>query len=204
MAVQVQSPVTGSSPPPGSIVETPRLVTGDQLAGLGNIGRTELVKGVIVHMSPTGYLHGYTEGKFYGALQAFVSQHKLGEVLVGEVGIYTARRPDTVRGADVAYISNERKARVQSSSYLDVAPELAVEILSPDDRWGELMDKLTEYFSVGVQVVWVADPRTQSVYVYHAPNKVQHFSAEDTLPGGEALPGFGVLVAELFARQSAD
>jgi Uma2 family endonuclease len=155
-------------------------------------------------MSPTGYLHGYTEGKFYGALQAFVSQHKLGEVLVGEVGIYTARRPDTVRGADVAYISNERKARVQSSSYLDVAPELEVEILSPDDRWGELMDKLTEYFAVGVQVVWVADPKTQSVYVYHAPNKVQHFSAEDTLPGGEVLPGFGVLVAELFARQSAD
>lgn len=64
------------------------------------------------------------------------------------------------------------------------------------------MDKLSEYFAVGVQVVWVADPQTQSVYAYRSPNKVQHFSAEDALPGGEALPGFSVLVAELFARQS--
>ena len=201
MAVQVQSPVL--TPAPNSAVETPRLVTGDQLVGLGDIGRTELVKGVIIHMSPTGYLHGYTEGKFYGALQAFVSQHKLGKVLVGEVGIYTARRPDTVRGADVAYISNERMAQVQSSSYLDVAPELVVEILSPDDRWGDLIDKLSEYFAVGVQMVWVADPKTQSVYVYRSPDKVQHFSVEDALPGDEVLPGFSVPVAELFARQSA-
>ena len=204
MAVQAPSSVPISPPAPGPAVEAPRLEAGEQPAQLGDMGRTELVKGVIIHMSPTGYLHGYTEGKLYGALQAFVSQHKLGEVLVGKVGIYTARRPDTVRGADVAYISNERLARVQSSSYLDVAPELVVQVLSPDDRWGDLVDKLSECLAVGVQVVWVADPKTQSVYVYHSLNKVQHFSVEDALPGGEVLPGFGVPVAELFARQSAD
>ncbi len=204
MAVQVPSSVPISPPAPGPAVEAPRLVTGEQLAQIGDMGRTDLVKGVIIHRSPTEYSHGRIVGNFSAILQAFVSQHKLGEVLVGQVGIYTARRPDTVRGADVAYISNERLARVQSSSYLDVAPELVVQVLSPDDRWGELMDKLSEYFAVGVQVVWVADPKTQSVYVYHAPNKVQHFSAEDALPGGEVLPGFDVPVAELFARQSAD
>ena len=204
MAVQVPSSVPISPPAPGPAVEAPRLVTGEQLAQLGNMGRTDLVKGVIIHMSPTGYSHGRIEGNLGAILRAFVSQHKLGEVLVGEVGIYTARHPDTVRGADIAYISNERMAQVQSSSYLDVAPELVVEILSPDDRWGELMDKLSEYLAVGVQVVWVADPKTQSVYVYHSLNKVQHFSVEDALPGGEVLPGFGVPVAELFARQSAD
>jgi Uma2 family endonuclease len=201
MAVQVQSPKL--SPAPSSAVEMPRLVTGEQLAGLGDIGRTELVKGVIVRMSPTGYSHGRVESNAGAILSAFVRQHKLGEVFVGEVGIYTARHPDTVRGADVAYISNERMARVQSSSYLDIAPELVVEILSPDDRWGDLVDKLSEYFAVGVQVVWVADPKTQSVYVYRSPDKVQHFSVEDALPGGDVLPGFSVSVAELFARQSA-
>jgi Uma2 family endonuclease len=203
MAVQALSPVPVSSPAPSPAVEAPHLVTGDQLAQLGNIGRTELVKGVIIHMSPTGYLHGRIEGNLGAILRAFVSQHKLGEVLVGEVGIYTARGPDTVRGADVAYISNERLARVQSSSYLDVAPELVVEVLSPDDRWGDLVDKLSEYLAVGVQVVWVADPKTQSVYVYHSLNKVQHFSVEDALPGGDVLPDLSVPVAELFARQSA-
>ncbi len=202
MAVQVRLPAP--PPVPDAAIEAQHEVTGEELFKLGDMGRVELVKGVVVHMSPTGYSHGRVEINVGAILRAFVQQHKIGEVLVGEVGIYTARHPDTVRGADVAYISIERMARVQSPSYLDVAPELAVEILSPDDRWGELMDKLTEYFAVGVQVVWVADPKTQSVYVYHAPDKVQHFSAEDTLPGGEVLPGFGVLVAELFARQSAD
>ena len=202
MAVQVQLPA--SPPARGEAIEAQHGVTGEELFKLGDIGRSELVKGVVVHMSPTGYSHGRVEGNAGAILSAFVRQHKLGEVLVGEVGIYTARHPDTVRGAAVAYISNERLARVQSPSYLDAAPELVVEILSPDDRWGELMDKLSEYFAVGVQVVWVADPKTQSVYIYRAPNKVQHFSAEDTLPGGEVLPGFGVPVAELFARQSAD
>ena len=202
MVVQVRLPAP--PPAPGAATEAQHEVTGEDLFKLGDMGRVELVKGVVVHMSPTGYSHGRVESNVGAILSAFVRQHKVGEVLVGEVGIYTARHPDTVRGADAAYISNERMARVQSPSYLDVAPELTVEILSPDDRWGELMDKLTEYFAVGVQVVWVADPKTQSVYVYHAPNKVQHFSAEDTLPGGEVLPGFGVLVAELFARQSAD
>jgi Uma2 family endonuclease len=203
MAAQAPLSVPASPLAPGPAGEAPRLVTGEQLAQLGYMGRTELVKGVIIHKSPTGYLHGYTEGKFCGALQSFVSRHKLGEVLVGEVGIYTARRPDTVRGADIAYISNERMAQVQSPSYLDVAPELVVEVLSPDDRWGDLVDKLSEYFAVGVQVVWVADPKTQSVYVYHSLNKVQHFSVEDALPGGDVLPGLSVPVAELFARQSA-
>ena len=203
MAVQVPASLPLSPTAPGSAVEAPRLVTGEQLAQLGNIGRADLVKGVIIQMSPTGYAHGRIEGNLGALIRAFVSQHKLGEVLVGEVGIYTARRPDTVRGADIAYISNERMAQVQSSSYLDVAPELVVEILSPDDRWGDLVDKLSEYFAVGVQVVWVTDPKTQSVYVYHAPNKVQHFSSDDVLPGGEVLPGFSVPVAELFARQSA-
>jgi Uma2 family endonuclease len=200
MAMQVQLPA--SPPAPGEAIEAQHVVTGEELFKLGDIGRAELVKGAIVHMSPTGYSHGRVESNVGAILSVFVGQHKLGEVLVGEVGIYTARRPDTVRGADVAYISNERMAQVQSSSYLDVAPELVVEVLSPDDRWGDLVDKLSEYFAVGVQVVWVADPKTQSVYVYRAPSKVQHFSPDDVLSGGEVLPGFSVPVAELFARQS--
>jgi Uma2 family endonuclease len=127
-----------STPVQEPAVESSQLVTGEDLFKMGDIGRTELVKGVIVYMSPAGHLHGYIEGNFYAALLAFVHERKLGRGLVGEVGIYTARHPDTVRGAAVAFISNERMARVRSSSYLDVAPELVVEVLSPDDRWSEM------------------------------------------------------------------
>jgi Uma2 family endonuclease len=128
--------------------------TGEEMFELGDIGRAELVKGELVRMAPTGHLHGYIGFKFSKILGVFVDEHKLGRVLTGEVGIYTGRDPDTVRGADVAFISNERLAQVQSQSYLDVAPELIVEVMSPDDRWYDVDDKLMEYFDIGVQVVW--------------------------------------------------
>ena len=116
-----------------------RPITGEELAGLPDSGPCELVLGRIVPMSPTGGEHGRVEGNFCEAIRAFVRPRNLGKVLVGEIGIFTHRGPDTVRGADVAFISNERYARLKSNrGFLDVAPELVVEVLSPDDRPGEL------------------------------------------------------------------
>lgn len=94
--------------------------------------------------------------------------------------------------------SFERLAQVQSPGYLDVAPELIVEVLSPDDRWSAVNDKLTEYFDVGVQVVWVADPQWQRVHVYRSLTEIEILTVGDTLTGGDLLPGFSVPVAELF------
>lgn len=183
------------------ITELTQPITGEMLFKLGNIGRAELVRGEIIYMSPTGHLHGFLESNFDRILGAFVYQQKLGRVLVGEVGIYTQRNPDTVRAADVAFISRQRWSQVQSQSYLDVAPELVVEILSPDDAWSELMEKLEEYFSIGVQMVWVADPRRQQVYMYHSLTDVERFVLDDVLSGSKVLPGFSVPVAELFAAE---
>jgi Uma2 family endonuclease len=165
---------------------------------LGDIGRAELVKGELVRMAPTGHLHGYVESRFSKVLSIFVDERKLGRVLTGEVGIYTGRDPDTVRGADVAFISNERMAQVQSHSYLDIAPELIVEVMSPDDRWYDIDNKLTEYFDIGVQVVWVADPQRRQVRVYRSLTEIEILGVGDTLAGGEVLPGFDVAVGELF------
>lgn len=174
------------------------VLTGEELFELGDIGRTELVKGELVRMAPTGHLHGFVEVRFGKMLSIFVDERKLGRVLSGEVGIYTGRDPDTVRGADVAFISNERLAQAQAQGYLDVAPELIVEVMSPDDRWYDINDKLTEYFGIGVQIVWVADPQRKQVHVYRSLTEMEILGAGDTLSGGEILPGFGVVVAELF------
>jgi Uma2 family endonuclease len=183
------------------VTELPRPITGEMLFKLGDIGRTELVRGEIVYMSPTGHPHGFLESNFDRVLGTFVHQHKLGRVFVGEVGIYTQRNPDTVRAADVAFISRQRWSQVRSQSYLDVAPELVIEILSPDDAWGEVMEKLEEYFTSGVLAVWIADPKRQQVYIYHSLTEVQRLSAGDVLADDKVLPGFNVPVAELFAAE---
>jgi Uma2 family endonuclease len=175
------------------------LVTGEALAEMGDIGRCELVEGKIIMRSPTGWRHGRYERRFGNALGNFVDEHQLGEVLVGEVGIYTARNPDTIRGADVTFISNERLAQVKSASFLDVAPELVVEVMSPDDRWTEVKQKIREYFSIGVVLVWVADPTDKTVSVYRSLTEVRLFNENDSLNGEEVLPGFSVSIAALFA-----
>ena len=178
---------------------TEKLVTGEELLARGDIGPSELIEGRIVMMSPTGFEHGDYELNFGETLKAFVRRNKLGKVVVGEVGIYIRRNPDTVRAADVVFISNERHAqRKQKRGYLDVAPELVVEVLSPDDAWSEVTQKLREYFSVGVKLVWVADPASRTVYAYRTTTDVREFAERDALPGDDVLPGFSVPVKDLF------
>jgi Uma2 family endonuclease len=115
-----------------------RPITGEELLALGDIGPCELIDGRIVPMSPTGGEHGSLEAILGGELTMFVRQRRLGWVMVGEVGIYTRRQPDRVRGADVAFVSRQRLPKRPGKKFLEVAPELVVEILSPDDRWQDV------------------------------------------------------------------
>jgi len=174
------------------------LITGEELARMADMGRSELIEGRLIMLSPTRRVHGKVEGHFYSAITAFAVRQNLGEVMVGEVGIYTHRNPDTVRGADVLFMSHARLAQLGEAAFLEVAPELVVEVLSPDDRWSEVRQKIREYFAVGVLLVWVADPEERSVHTYRSPTDVSVFTAEDTLRGEEVLPGFSVPVARLF------
>ena len=178
--------------------QTETLVTGEELLAMGDVGPSELVEGRIIYMSPTGGKHAIYELNFAEPLKGFAKQHNLGKVMVGEVGIYIRRNPDTVRAADVAFISNERYARWNKTGYLDVAPDLVVEIMSPDDRWNDVIQKLREYFSIGLRLVWVAHPETRTVYAYRSMTDVREFGESDTLTGDDVLPGFSVLVASLF------
>lgn len=175
-------------------------VTLEQLERMGDIGPCDLIAGRIVPLSPTGDEHGSVELNVASALRAFVRARKLGYVRVGEVGVVTGRRPDTVRGADVLYISNERYARrKRRTGYLDVAPELIAEVLSPSDRPGELSLKLAEYFGAGVVVVWVLDPAAHTVRVHGTASQFVELREGDTLTAEDILPGFAVPVADLFA-----
>ena len=176
------------------------LITGEELERMPDLGPCELVEGRIVPMSPAGGEHGGIEMKVAAALNGFVEQRRLGRVLVGEVGIYTGRNPDTVRGADVLYISNERFARVtRRAGFLDVAPELVVEVLSPTDKAVEVTQKLKEYFAAGVVLVWLVNPKLRAVYVHRSLTDVREFKEGEEVPGDEVLPGFALPVAGVFA-----
>ena len=172
--------------------------SGEDLFCMGDIGRAELVGGKLHLMMLNGLEHGFLMNRIGNLLGAFVNRQGKGEVLTGEVGIYTRRSPDTVRGADVLYISKERFAKVQSESYLDVAPELIVEIISPNDRWADTMKKLEEYFNIGVKAVWIVDPRHRTVRVYRSPISVERFADGDTLACEDVLPGFQCSITALF------
>jgi Uma2 family endonuclease len=175
-----------------------QLITGEELSRMPDLGPSELVEGRIVPMPPASYIHGEIETDVSAALKAYARETGKGRVMGGEVGIYVRRDPDTVRAADVLFISHERYSRRESKSYLDVAPELVAEILSPDDLWSEVMEKLSEYFSAGVDAVWVLDPRRKEVFSYRSLTEVQRFGEGQILTDEEILPGFSFPVSELF------
>jgi len=173
------------------------LITAEELWRFGPNAPGELVRGEFIEMPPTGFPHAATEARIARLLGNFVDERRCGTVLTGEAGIITQRNPDSVRGADIAYISNERLAQSKSDGYLDVAPELVVEVVSPSDRWTEINEKVDEYLACGVDEVWIVDPRTRRVTCYRSGG-VRTYHATETLTAPDALPGLSLLVATLF------
>lgn len=175
-----------------------KLMTADELYALGNLLGVELINGKLHSMSPTGFEHGIWEADVAFHLKHFLRRHNLGKVMTGEVGIYIRRNPDTIRAADVLFISHERLQQVTSTAYLDVAPELVVEILSPRDSWVEMAEKLEDYFSIGVQQVWFINPRRQTVQVFNTLTESVLLKNTDTLANVPCLPEFSLPLSELF------
>ncbi|MBX3055205.1 MAG: Uma2 family endonuclease [Anaerolineae bacterium] len=174
------------------------LITGEELAAMGDLGRCELVEGRVVKLSPAKMLHGRYEFEMARFLGNFVEEHNLGVVMVGEVGVYTRRNPDTVRGADVLFISHERLAQVTPGGFMDVAPELIVEVMSPSDRWSEVRKNIKEYFEVGVTAVLIVEPEEQTLALHRSPTDIQEFTLNDTLTLTDILPGFNLPLHQLW------
>jgi Uma2 family endonuclease len=177
-----------------------RLITSDELLEMGDIGPCELIDGKIVTMSPAGGEHGSLEVELAGELRAFVKPRRLGWVVAGETGVYTRRKPDRVRGMDVAFLSRQRSPKRPGKKFLEVAPELIVEVVSPDDRWVEVRQKLEEFFAIGVERVWIVEPENRAVLVYASVTDMQRLGEGDVLRGEGLLDGFAMPVADLFAE----
>lgn len=183
----------------GGVLTETKLITGDELWAMGDIGPCELLDGRIMPMSPTGGRHGQLEARLGRYLADFVESNGLGSVVVGEAGIYIRRNPDRVRGVDVAFFSIERLPDGLPDGFIEAAPDLVVEIMSPHDSWQEVRQKVGEYFSIGTGQVWVVEPQNRAVVVFRSGTELQTLNEGETLAGEGALAGFALALSDLFA-----
>jgi len=180
---------------------TTRLVTADELLMMPDDGfHYELVKGELKRMSPTGDKHGRVTMELAYALYQYVKRNNLGRVYAAETGFKLESDPDTVRAPDVAFVSMKRiQAAGSIQGYRSGAPDLAAEVLSPGNTKREMAEKVEEYFAAGAHLVWIVNPKSKTVTVYRSLTDVATLTEEDTLDGGEVVPGFQIPVAEIFA-----
>src|SRR3990172_377600 len=108
---------------------------------------------------------------------------------IGKEGFKVASNPDTVRAPDVAFVSNARVPSPAPRGYAPLAPDLAVEVLSPDDRPGEILAKVGDWLSAGSQLVWVVDPVGRIARVFRADGTQSQLAETDALDGEDVLPG---------------
>jgi len=177
-----------------------KLTTADELLRMGDVGRCELVRGEIGHPIPVGVRRGRIANAVCSALAQHARERGLGAVCGSRTGIVIERDPDTVRAPDAMFISRERMPPGEEpDGFLPFPPDLAAEVISPDDRWSEIEENVAEYLRAGVPLVWVIDPKTKQVHVHRAGQDVQVLGPEDVLTGEDVLPGFSCLVADLLA-----
>ena len=180
--------------------DAPRLVTAEELEALGDAFVGELVDGVLVPLSPTAGSHGSIATRLTIVLGSFVLEHGLGEVFDSSTGFLLRRNPDLVRSPDVAFVQASRlPGGVPLRGYVPLAPDLAVEILSPSNTAAEMARKLADYFGHGTRIVWLVDPDAREVTVHAASAIPRQLGDADTLDGGDVLPGCSTPVAALFA-----
>jgi len=159
--------------------------------------RTELVKGRLIVKEPAGYPHGRVAARLLIAIGQHVIATKSGEILTAETGFTLRRGPDTVRAPDVAYVSNAQIAGRALRGFAELAPELVVEVLSPDDRQGEVREKVLDWLSTGSRLVWVLDPERRTGRVHRADGSESSLTAQGAFDGEDVLPGLRVRLDEV-------
>lgn len=173
---------------------TTRVLTDEDLMRLPKDGhKHELVDGEI-RVSPAGGRHGKVIMRLAVRLWAFVDAGGLGEVLSESTGF---RMPGgNVRSPDVSFVSRDRLPGGQvPAGFLDCVPDLVVEVLSPEDRPREVLDKVGEYLAGGARRVWVIDPEARRAAVYRSLTEVREIPEPGSLEGEDVLPGFSCPLA---------
>ncbi len=158
----------------------------------------ELVQGKVVEVSRPGERPGFVCASVIFALTLYCRQRRQGYVLANDPGVILERDPDTVRGPDVVYFEKSKSYAEMNPRWIEDAPTLAVEVLSPNDRLRKVLARAQEFLQSGIRMVWLVDPEACDVTVLRAEGKPQGFEKDQELTCEDVLPGFRCRVSELF------
>lgn len=182
-------------------VSLERTYTVDEFMRLPDDGYVyELVQGRLERMSPMGGEHGRIASRLNVLLASYVWEHKLGDTFAAETAFVLNAETNEVRATDVAFVASARLARIGEGA-VPFPPDLAVEVISPSDRLIAVRRKVAAYQRAGVRLIWVINPRRQTIDVYRPDDTQPHvLSLDDELSGEDVVPGFRLPVRAVFAR----
>jgi Uma2 family endonuclease len=179
---------------------TEKLVTAEELWRMpepSDGSRYELWEGELIQMTPAGGRHGQTTLAVGTILRTFVKKKQLGHVVSNDTGIFTRKAPDTVLAPDLAYWSRERLPEMPEG-FVDVPPDLAVEVVSPSDSQSYVHRKVLHYLDHRVPLVWVVDPKARTVTAYRSRKDVRILDEGEEITGDDVVPGWSCRVGEFF------
>ncbi len=160
----------------------------------------ELVGGVIVEMSLPNPEHAEILSRLHARLAMHVYENDLGRVAVGDVPFVVERNQegrDTVRGLDLTFLSKSSAPQPLPRQAMTIMPDLAVEVISPSNEAADIRLKIRQLLEAGASMIWIVYPDLRIVDV-HTASGVFTLESEDTLSGGDVLPGFEIRVADIF------
>jgi Uma2 family endonuclease len=161
--------------------------------------RYELIRGRLIETSPSGSEHGVVTMRLSLMVGQFVASRNLGLVFGAETGFFLERDPDTVRAPDIAFVRAERipESGIPYGCWRGT-PDLAVEVVSPNDTDRAGAQKAADWIQSGTRCVWIVDPMPKTVTVYDTAGTITTLAPEETLDGGEILTGFRCRVSDIF------
>lgn len=151
-------------------------------------------------MAPAGDVHGFTTMKLGSRMTVHAEDHDLGAVFAAETGFVLAQDPYTVRAPDVAFVAKDRLSQGMTGKYFPAAPDLAVEVVSPNDTATQVQDKVQDWLRHGVRLVWVVEPKTRTVTIFRPDGSANVLQSTDTLSGEDVLVGFEFGLGRLFGE----
>ena len=175
-------------------------MTIEQFATLSlDTGRSELIEGELRMMSPAGGQHGRVAMNCGRLLANHVDEHNLGVVYAAETGFVLSRDPDTVRAPDVAFVSVTRLSEIGDElAFVPFAPDLAIEIVSPNDSFSAVEEKAFSWLGAGTRLVLLVDPANETVHVYRSAVEIEVFGKSEQFSASDVVSGWQVAVDQLF------